>query len=355
MVKKRLLMTLPIVLIFSFFISKTIFGQEARINTDDLNVRTGPGINYEKITKVHQDESYPIIQKTDKWVEIELSNGTGWVTTDYITIINHDEENNAEEVSSTNHNSENLGEIIITNDNTHIRSEPSVKGEIIRYVDQGTSLTVVSEEEKWYEVQYENQRGFIFKSLIDNKLSFSNNIRNKTIVIDAGHGGWDTGASGVQGFYEKDFTYMTTTKLQKALTTLGADVLLTRKNDEFIRLGSRPVLANMHDTNAFISIHYNSFPEMPSVTGIGTYYYDDYNQSLARSIQNKLVQSTNAKDRGIVHDNLLVLRQSYKPSVLLELGFISNKEKEQLLLTDHYQNQLVHGIVTGLSDYFMIK
>src|SRR5690625_5749085 len=84
-------MTLPIVLIFSFFISKTIFGQEARINTDDLNVRTGPGINYEKITKVHQDESYPIIQKTDKWVEIELSNGTGWVTTDYITIINHED------------------------------------------------------------------------------------------------------------------------------------------------------------------------------------------------------------------------------------------------------------------------
>src|SRR5690625_4860683 len=193
-------MTLPIVLIFSFFISKTIFGQEARINTDDLNVRTGPGINYEKITKVYQDESYPIIQKTDKWVEIELSNGTGWVTTDYITIINHDEENNAEEVSSTNHNSENLGEIIITNDNTHIRSEPSVQGEIIRYVDQGTSLTVVSEDEKWYEVQYEDQRGFIFKSLIDNKLSFSNNLRNKTIVIDAGHGGRDTGASGVQGY-----------------------------------------------------------------------------------------------------------------------------------------------------------
>lgn len=329
-----------------------IYGQEVLIQTDYLNVRSGPATDYEKVTQVHNNEKYPVIQKQNNWVEIELKDGTGWVMMDYITIVD------VSEVGDQHTNLEDLNDvdddfnIVISNDNTHIRNEPSTNGNIIGYVNKGTELLVVSENDEWYGVNYEDQEGYISKNLIDHQISFSNKFEDRTFVIDAGHGGHDTGATSVKsGFHEKDFAFMTTSKLQQTLSLLGAEVLLTRDNDDYVRLGSRPALANLHDTDAFISIHYNSFPDMPSVTGIGTYYFDDYNKSLAKSIQKNLVLSTNATDRGITYDNLLVLRHSYKPSVLLELGFISNEEKEELLLTDHYQSKLVHGIVTGLSTY----
>lgn len=351
--EKRLLMLSMIIFITLFTTNKIFAQEEVFINTDHLNVRTGPSTDDEIITQVHTGEIYSIIKEQNNWIEIQLPKETGWITTDYITII--DQENKTKDfttVTSTP-NIEREEEIIITNDNTHIRSGPSVNENIINYVNKGETLPLVSEDEEWYKVEYEEKTGYVFKALIDNKFSFANNLRNKTIVIDAGHGGRDTGATGAAGSYEKDISFMTTKKLKKTLTIFGAEVLLTRKNDEYTRLGSRPVLANVHDTDAFISIHYNSFPESPSVTGIGTYYYDDYNKSLANSIQKELIVSTDAKDRDITFGNFLVLRQNYTPSVLVELGFISNYEKEQLLLTNSYQKQLVNGMVTGLTSYFL--
>lgn len=350
---KKLSYTISISLFFTLLIGTKVYSDEALINNDHLNVRSGPGTNYEKITQVHSEEKYPIIQQKNGWVEIELPNGSGWVISDYITIIEQKNEHNIS--SDENEQTKDKDKIIVSNDNTHIRSGPSTTEEIIDYVDKGTELSVLSENDEWYEVMFKDQRGYVFKTLIDKQMSFANNIRNKTIVLDAGHGGRDIGATGANGTYEKDLTYMTTNKLKRILSILGAEVLLTRADDAYVRLGSRPVLSNIHDTDAFISIHYNSFPDIPSVTGIGSYYYNDYNRSLAHSIQKRLIETTNAIDRDITFGNYLVLRQNHKPSVLLELGFISNIEKEKLLLTNEYQVQLANGITSGLANYFMTK
>src|SRR5699024_1186427 len=141
-------------------------------------------------------------------------------------------------------------------------------------------------------------------------------------------------------------------KLKNALTNLGANVHLTRSNDEFIRLGSRVSSANLLGPDAFISIHYNSFPESPSAAGIGSYYYHEDDQALADNIQEEIIQMTEARDRGAIDEDYQVLRHNKNSAILLELGFISNQEEADLLLTNTYQKKLVQGIVNGLVKHY---
>ncbi|WP_188453543.1 N-acetylmuramoyl-L-alanine amidase [Virgibacillus oceani] len=345
-------------LFFSIFLlfSITVSANEAIINTDNLNVRSGPGTNYEKTGQVHTDQKYPILQEQNGWVEIQLDNNTGWITDDYITISGDGssslaaDSNKKQEMDSTAKENKS---ITIQHENTHIRKGPSTDYEITDFVSKGEKFEVVSESNEWYEISNGDKSGFVFKSLVDKKASsFSGGIKNKTIVIDAGHGGRDVGAIGTSGSFEKNISYKTALELKQELSILGAEVVLTRKNDEFIALGSRTSLANIIDADAFISIHYNSVPTLPNVTGIGTYYYYDQNKSLAGFIQHEVIKETNAKDRGITFGDFHVIRQTFKPGVLVELGFMSNLEKEQLLLTDAYQKKLVKGIVNGFAKYF---
>ncbi|SEQ15659.1 N-acetylmuramoyl-L-alanine amidase [Virgibacillus subterraneus] len=327
-----------------------VSANEAVINTDNLNVRTGPGTNFEKIGQVHTDEVYPILQQQDGWVEIQLTQGTGWVTNEYISI-----SGNTDSEDTNEGNMETTTEKIITiqHDNTQLRDGPSTSFEITEFANKGIKFKVLSQNNEWYEITNDNYTGYVLKQLVEKEdtTSFSG-MKNKTIVIDAGHGGRDVGAIGASGTHEKDFAFKTTQELKQELTALGANVVLTRKNDEFISLGSRISLPNILDTDAFISIHYNSFPEMPNVTGIGAYYYHDQNQKIAKDVLQGIAKETGARNRGATFGDFHVIRQNFKPSILVELGFISNPEKEQLLQTNAYQKKLVTGIVNGLNKYF---
>ncbi|WP_163970098.1 N-acetylmuramoyl-L-alanine amidase [Oceanobacillus halotolerans] len=333
-----------IVILLSQSLPHPVFANEAIITADHVNVRTGPSIHYEQIGQVHTDEEYPIIQQQNGWVEIEYQNQSGWITSEYVHIQQETESNG--NLQKTN--------IIIQNDNTHIREGASSSYPIVDFVNKGEELSIISQEGNWYEVKDEQIHGYVLKDLVDerNETTSTNGFDNKTIVIDAGHGGKDVGAIGASGTYEKDFTFQTALALKEELNLLGANVILTRDEDEFISLNSRASLANRYPTDAFISLHYNSTLDMPDVTGVGTYFYHDQNKSLAKSIQQNIIKETNAKNRDISFGDFQVMRQSRVPSILVELEFISNHEKEQLLLTNGYQKKLVTGIVKGLQFYF---
>lgn len=335
--------------------STTVFADQATVNADYLNVRSGPGTDFDKIKQVHTNEVYPIIQVQGEWVEIQLDGQSGWITTEYITMKQEDTgENNTEENSKKTYapNSSKETEITILSNNTQIRKGASVDHDIILFAKKDTTFEVISEDEDWYEIKTEDGTGYVYKKLVDKQQSTTNHLKNKTIVIDAGHGGRDVGAISSSGLYEKDFTMRSANELKETLTKLGANVILTRKNDEYIRLASRPTLSNFYQADAFISIHYNSFPELASVTGIDTYYFDDDDERLARIIQQEVINETRANDRGIDFGDFQVIRQNLQPAILLELGFISNHAEEQLLLTNAYQKKIVKGIVSGLTKYF---
>lgn len=342
-------------------ISTIVHAEQAIIEADQLNVRTGPGTHFERIHQVNTDEIYQIIQIQGDWIEIELDDGSGWITSEYITIDQQSEEsaaNNGEDEKDIPEKEDNKTpngqtSLTISNENTQIRKGPSVDYEIIMYAKKDQQFEVISEEEKWYEVVVNEGTGYIFKGLIDHQQSnVGNHLQNRTIVIDAGHGGHDVGAIGINGSYEKDHTLKTTSELTTTLTMLGANVILTRSNDDYIRLASRPILANVYHADAFLSIHYNSFTDLATVSGIDTYYYDDHDENFANIVQKELIQVTDANDRGVNYGDFQVLRQTLQPGLLLELGFISNPEKEELLSTNGYQRKLVKGITTGLEKYF---
>jgi N-acetylmuramoyl-L-alanine amidase len=320
-----------------------IYADEAVINADDLNIRSGPGTNYEPIGQTNSGESYSIVSLDGDWAEIQLENDTGWVAVEFITIESKNEDLALDETPSS---------ITITRDHTQIRNDPSTDGEIIHFAEEGSEFEIIGQTDEWYEISGNDLSGFIYKNLLDQSASTSAGFKDKTIVIDPGHGGRDVGAIGASGSYEKNFAFLTAAELKQELEILGANVLLTRPEDEFVSLGSRISFSNMMDTDAFISIHYNSVPELPEVTGIETYYYQGQNEILASYIQSELIKATDANDRGITNENYLVIMQNVKPAVLLELGFISNEENEALLETIGHQKKIVSGIINGLGKYF---
>ncbi len=331
------------------------------VQEDNVNVRSGPGTNYEVLGQVHADETYPILQQQGDWLEIQLDGYTGWVISDYISLNGNNPDSSTNSESDSTIDSvpatspvydADVDAITIQHEQTQIRKGPSTEYDIIYFADKGDRLEVTGEVGEWLQVKTDEGEGYVLKALLVKKTASTSGLAGKTIVIDPGHGGDDSGAIGANDSLEKDLTYKTARELEQELTMLGAEVIMTRDEMTFVSLSSRATVSNVLDTDAFISLHYNSVPDLPDVTGIGTYYYHDQYEPLARYIQTELIKESGDNDRGMGFGDFQVIRQNAKPGVLIELGFISNPEIEQLLLTNAYQKKLVTGIVNGLQHYF---
>lgn len=322
------------------------------VESPTLNVRDGQGTHFEKLGTIYKDETYEILQESDDWIEIKWNDQTGWVSKEYIRILSEGTETTAE-YSEDEHDSS-IASFKTEIDHMYIRSEPSSSSQVVAYLDKGTSCTITEQSSnEWYSVTCDGEQGYMLKQHVASAPVIENeSMRGKTIVIDAGHGGRDVGAIGVGGVYEKDLALKTALALEETLQALGAQVYMTRDDDSYVLLESRSLYANAVHADAFISIHYNSFPEVPSVTGIGTYYYEGLDQSLADAIQQSVALHSESPDRGIEYADFQVLRLNVRPGALVELGFISNAASEDMLQTDAYQRKLVHGIVNGLSTFF---
>ncbi|MEN2769009.1 N-acetylmuramoyl-L-alanine amidase [Ornithinibacillus xuwenensis] len=170
------------------------------------------------------------------------------------------------------------------------------------------------------------------------------------ILIDAGHGGKDSGAIS-KDVYEKTLTLSTAQKVADQLTLKGAEVELTREDDTFIPLEDRVQHSNNDETDVFISLHYDYF-EDPSANGVTTYYHDQSSQELAKDIQDSLMGSVSMTDRGIRKADYYVLVNNSKPALLLELGFMSNPDNLEVIQTEEYQDTVAEAITDGLLEYF---
>lgn len=178
-------------------------------------------------------------------------------------------------------------------------------------------------------------------------------IIGKIIVLDAGHGGVDMGATGRQGTREKDVNYEVTLRLKNMLEEAGAKVILTRNDDTFISLYERSFMANYLSADIFISIHTNFHPNS-NVKGIEVYHYKDRADSfqLAKKIETKMVECTKMNTLGVKVNDFVVIRETQMPSVLVELGFLSNFEEENLIRTTEFREQSALGIFQGILEYY---
>jgi N-acetylmuramoyl-L-alanine amidase len=212
------------------------------------------------------------------------------------------------------------------------------------------------------------------------------------IVVDAGHGGWDLGTVGRRGLLEKDLVLEIAQRLGKLLESrLGADVILTRNDDNYIPLDERAGIANQSQADLFVSVHAN-YSDLPSARGVETYYtnsfsapsakdaetrstkldgkataaavlspadlHDRIEQSrrLAASVQRSLYGTLSAdnpglRDRGVKEASYVVLTETAMPGILAEVSFVSSPTDEQKLRSDGYREQIAEALYRGIARY----
>jgi N-acetylmuramoyl-L-alanine amidase len=185
---------------------------------------------------------------------------------------------------------------------------------------------------------------FLSGSLALSPMAFS---QSRTIVIDAGHGGYDRGGVPGQRISEKDKTLDVAQRLKQILQAEGYRVIMTRDSDVFIPLPTRVAIANSQRGATFVSIHFNCAPRV-GANGIETYYYRSDSASLAASIHRNVVSGAPSENRGIRRRGFYVLRRTAIPSVLVECGFLTNPTEGRLALTGDYRQKLAEQIARGI-------
>lgn len=183
-------------------------------------------------------------------------------------------------------------------------------------------------------------------------LSDANSIAEATVVIDAGHGGEDAGAiSSDELTYEKNATLLTAELLQEKLEALGATVIMTRNNDDFVDLEERAEISNQAEADAFISIHYDASID-PNWHGTTTYYFNENDFNLANAVNESISQDSSLPNNGVVFGNYFVLRENNRPNLLIELGHMSNEFDLGYIRSEDYHNQMAQAIADALATYF---
>lgn len=175
------------------------------------------------------------------------------------------------------------------------------------------------------------------------------NLNKKVVVIDAGHGGSDPGALR-NDVLEKTIVLQIAKLVEQKLKNQGAVVYMTRSDDTFVSLSDRVVFSNNREPDVFVSIHINAC-ENETVNGIETHYYKDDSIDFAKQIHKSILSRINDKDRGIFKSRFYVIRNTESPSVLLELGFISNSEERKLMQTKGKQEAFAEAITEGIINY----
>jgi N-acetylmuramoyl-L-alanine amidase len=231
----------------------------------------------------------------------------------------------------------------------------------------------------------------------DSRLSLAKQLGlgARTIVIDAGHGGHDPGCIGPGGQQEKELVLSVALRLEKLIKSeiKGAQVIMTRARDEFIRLDERTAIANTKGADLFLSIHANS-SRSRTASGLETYILSmarnkededlaarenemsqetlkdlgglvqaillnsklDESRDFAASVQGAMVTNLRphnplVKDRGVRRAPLLVLVGSNMPAVLAEIGFLSNPQEEKLVRSSEYRDRIARSLLVGVQQY----
>ncbi len=235
---------------------------------------------------------------------------------------------------------------------------------------------------------------FIPKNYIENILAQNNGRIIETIIIDAGHGGKDPGTIGLSGVFEKDIVFSIALKLKDILESEYSDlkVILTRDKDEFIELKDRGKIANDNNGNLFLSIHANykkseendkngfeiyilDLPKIPEAlkvlmeqnkifdflrlsedTSANKYIlasllengFFRYSQQFASIIQYSLATGVKLESRGVFQAGFYVLYGASMPSILVECGYLSNKNDEDYLKSDKGQTDIAKSLYKAI-------
>jgi N-acetylmuramoyl-L-alanine amidase len=170
-----------------------------------------------------------------------------------------------------------------------------------------------------------------------------------TVIIDAGHGGKDSGERSHSGLMEKDLTLDTAFRLQPLLEKAGLRTVMSRTTDTFIELNDRVALADRYPDSILVSIHYNASPSsIPH--GIQTFFYRRDSYGLAIRVQRHLIEETGLENRGVTRRVLRLTYNPKEPCILCECGFLTNAAEAATVREDEFRQRVAEGLAAGIID-----
>ncbi len=193
--------------------------------------------------------------------------------------------------------------------------------------------------------------------------AYTSPLKDITIVVDAGHGGFDSGAVSPSGTREDVLNLQVALKLQKLLADNGARVVMTRTNNDALAdrksadMKKRVEIIKSSDPDIVISIHMNKFGQSKYYGGqifylAGSTEGKKLAELIQRQIRENLIEGNTRQIKSV--DNLLILKAVSAPSVVVECGFLSNPLEESLLKRDDYQDRIAWCIYNGILEYLAL-
>lgn len=341
-------------------------GTTYEVGVDNLLVRDDANSNASVIGSLKRGDKVTVFKEKHGWAMTYFGDQEAWIAAHFLVESKQQATSTPKTQASTKEQSVS-NTVTVTTDGVRLRSGSGLDYKVVGFRDRGDKLKVINTQNDWHQVQLSNgNKAWIAAWLTSDSSADTSNanqssspaqssgtsLAGKNIVLDPGHGGYDPGSTALNGVFEKRLTSDIAQQIGSVLESYGATVIYTRSSDQYVSLFDRVRISNAYWTDAFISIHFNAFTNA-SVNGVSTHYYGgNDNYQLATAIQNQLAKQTSLANRGVQPDNYYVLRENNDPSVLLELGFLTNESDLNNIMSDSYRSQVAESIANGLANYF---
>jgi len=329
-----------------------------KVNTgsDSLNVRSSSSDASAIIGKLSHGTVVEVLGKNGDWLLVKTTFGQGYIHGYFTVPAGTDTPNDNVKPDAPSPTSSLIGKVTVASLN--VRSSESDSASLIDTLKRGQEVQVVRINGYWASIKYGSKTGFVHKSFLKLINQSSNPLKDRIVVVDAGHGGSDPGASA-NGLSEKNVTLDVSKRVEAKLKRAGAKVLMTRSGDSYPSLTARTEYAKKNFAEVFVSIHINAGPS--SASGAETFYDSSTNPNalesklLATYIQNNLVKKADMKDRGVKDARFQVIRNNNVAAVLVELGFVTNSNDAKKLASDKYLEIYAESVYQGLVQYYSAK
>ncbi|OWA35455.1 hypothetical protein B9G55_12495 [Saccharibacillus sp. O16] len=375
---------------------------QAKVHTDSLKVRSQAGEGTPVVGSLRSGDVVTVKDENLGWLKVENASTSGWVAGYYLkktdgsaasaTITTS--ASGAKTVSASGSSSKPSaqgsavsvgGKALVTANAVIIRSGPGKSYELLGSANRNDAVTVLDHQSGWSRIQTSyGAYGWVSakylqggsaarsKSAVQTQKAVhvstaaaqspkaktadiqSGSLQGKLIVLDPGHGGNDPGTIGTTyGLVEQELNLKTAMYVRDYLTSRGARVEMTRtSNSQRPSLASRAQLSGAVGADAFVSIHYNSALTSAANGTMVCFYSESKDLRLARAIEAPLKGGIGIRNNGLAFGNFKVIRENAVPSVLLEMGFLSNASDEGTISSDDYHRQAAKAIADGLQLYF---
>lgn len=317
-----------------------------KINTTELNVRNAPNASGTYMGKFKNNDIIEVHGEKNGWYLVLYNDMPAYISKSYTVIYEKDKPVTPVTNSMT---------AKVTVNALNVRSQANATSPIVARLNTGDKVTVQSIDGYWAKVKYGSVTGYAHKSYLKLMNATGHILKNRIIVIDAGHGGTDPGASK-NGVLEKNIVLDVSKRVESKLKAAGAKVQMTRKTDVYPTLQDRVDFARQNYAEVFVSVHVNAFGN-ESAKGSEVFYNSKNanaveSKYLALDIQNKIVQYADMYYRRVADGNFHVIRNQDIPAVLVELGFLTHSPDFAKLTSPAYLEKYAQAIYDGLIEYY---